>query len=163
MRRPKIAYVDSSVLVKRYVMEAGSVEAAKVMGRHRVATAAVAGLEICSALVRRGADLEAQDLDDNLRALKEDEDRWLVVEGDAQPGGARAANDLGIAASLPRRYPCGLSDHTGTGIGNTSSARHGRQVSAEGGSRAGQGDAFGRRARRSPAMSVRWRGCVRGS
>jgi uncharacterized protein len=80
VRRARIAYLDSSVLVKRYVKEAGSFEAAKVMGRHRVATSSLAVLEIASALVRRGANLEPQDLEENLGSLREDERRWLVVE-----------------------------------------------------------------------------------
>lgn len=92
MKRPRIAYLDSSVLVKRYVKEAGSIEAAKVMGRHRVATSSLAGLEISSALVRRGADLEPQDLHDSLRALRADEGRWLVV--DVTPSVAERARQV---------------------------------------------------------------------
>lgn len=80
MKRPRISYFDSSVLVKRYVKEPGSVEAARVMRRHLVATSSLAGLEISSALVRRAADLESRDLHQSLRQVRQDEGRWLAVE-----------------------------------------------------------------------------------
>jgi predicted nucleic acid-binding protein len=80
VKHARIAYLDSSVLVKRYVREAGSIEAAKLMARHRVATSSLAGLEIASALVRRAADLSRGDLEDSLTALRQDEARWLAIE-----------------------------------------------------------------------------------
>jgi predicted nucleic acid-binding protein len=76
----RLAYCDSSVLVKRYVKEAGSADAARVMRRHRIATSVVALLEVASALVRRAADLDPEDLKATLARLREDRERWVLVE-----------------------------------------------------------------------------------
>ena len=50
---PDRAYFDTSVLVKRYVREDGSMYARALMRRHRVVSSAVAPLELLSALTRR--------------------------------------------------------------------------------------------------------------
>jgi predicted nucleic acid-binding protein len=75
-------YFDTSVLVKRYVREEGSVRARALLRRHRVVSSAIAPIELLSAVTRRRA---AGDLGDGeasaiLLRARRDRAHWELVE-----------------------------------------------------------------------------------
>lgn len=76
------AYFDSSVLVKRYVDEVGSVEARRRLDEHHTACSAVAPVEVTSALKRRreAGQLSERRLRALLDDLRQDRAHWELVE-----------------------------------------------------------------------------------
>lgn|GEM_PF-555623 len=76
------AYFDTSVLVKRYVGEAGSRLARELLRRHRVLSCAIAPLEALSALSRRRAagELGERSFGAIVARLRADRDHWELVE-----------------------------------------------------------------------------------
>jgi predicted nucleic acid-binding protein len=80
------AYFDTSVLVKNYVREAGSVRARAVLRRHRFVSSAIAPLEALSAFCRRRAarDLSERDFAAILARLARDRSYWELIEVSAQ-------------------------------------------------------------------------------
>lgn len=77
-----LAYFDTSVLLKRYIQEAGSADTRALLRRHRVLTSSMAPVEAVSALVRRHRDrqLGAVDFADILRQVARDRLRWAMLE-----------------------------------------------------------------------------------
>lgn len=94
------AYFDTSVLVKRYVSEIGSVRAQSLLKRYRVLSSAVAPIELMSALRRRAAsgELAAVDFARIQSKLKKDRLAWELVE--ATPGVLNQAEQLVMQTSL---------------------------------------------------------------
>lgn len=82
MRRSTAAYFDTSVLVKRYVAEAGSTLADEFLARHDVVASALISVELPSALFRRwrGGTMAASQADAAARAARADQRRWLLVD-----------------------------------------------------------------------------------
>lgn len=80
------AYFDTSVLVKNYVREAGSVRARAVLRRHRFVSSAIAPLEALSAFCRRRAarELSERDFAAILARLARDRSCWELIEVSAQ-------------------------------------------------------------------------------
>ena len=76
------AYVDTSVLLKRYIKEAGTADARRLLRRYRVVSSAIAPIEATSALWRRRAagDVADADLRAVLRRLAEDRSHWELVD-----------------------------------------------------------------------------------
>jgi predicted nucleic acid-binding protein len=76
------AYFDTSVIVKRYVREAGSPRARVLLLRHRVLTSALTPLEATSALRRRrdAGDLADRDFTAAVSRLRQDRAHWTLVE-----------------------------------------------------------------------------------
>jgi predicted nucleic acid-binding protein len=76
------AYFDTSVIVKRYVQEAGSARARALLRRHRVLTSALAPLEATSGLRRRrdAGDLAARDFTAAVARVRQDRPYWTLVE-----------------------------------------------------------------------------------
>jgi uncharacterized protein len=76
------AYIDTSVLVKRYVKEADTSWAVGLLRRYRVLSSAIAPLEAVSALARRQAagDLTRRDFTATLARLARDRAYWGLVE-----------------------------------------------------------------------------------
>jgi predicted nucleic acid-binding protein len=76
------AYVDTSVLLKRYVAEPGSPQARRLLRRHRVVTSAVAPVEALSALHRRHAarDVAEADFRAIIARLARDRLHWELLE-----------------------------------------------------------------------------------
>jgi len=76
------AYFDTSVLVKRYVHEEGSVQARALLRRHRVVSSAIAPVEAISALLRRRVEarISERDFGTILSQMRADSDRWELVE-----------------------------------------------------------------------------------
>jgi len=76
------AYVDTSLLVKRYVGEEGSARARALLRRHRVLSSALLPVEALAAIGRRrsAGDLSDRDFTGILAALQRDRQRWELVE-----------------------------------------------------------------------------------
>lgn len=75
------AYFDTSVLLKRYIREAGSAQARATLRRHRFLSSAIAPVEAISALCRRRAsgELAEQDLTVILSRMRQDRSYWELV------------------------------------------------------------------------------------
>lgn len=75
-------YFDTSVLVKRYVREAGSETARALMRRYRAVSSTVAPLELMSALHRRrtAGDLLEADFHAIVARVNRDRAFWELVE-----------------------------------------------------------------------------------
>ena len=76
------AYVDTSVLLKRYIEEAGAADSRRLLRRYRVVSSAIAPVEATSALWRRRAanDVADADLQAILRRLVDDRSHWELVD-----------------------------------------------------------------------------------
>ncbi len=76
------AYMDTSVLLKRYLEESGTAEARQLLRRYRVVSSAITPVEAISALWRRRAlgDVAEADLQGILRRLAEDRSHWEFVD-----------------------------------------------------------------------------------
>lgn len=76
------AYFDSSVLVKRYVNEAGAQRARDLLRRFRVVSSTIAPLETTSAARRRlsSGDLTPSALDAVLARLQHDRVHWELMD-----------------------------------------------------------------------------------
>ena len=76
------AYFDTSLLVKRYVMERGSSRARTLLRRHRFLSSAIAPVEMLSALCRRRAtgELDRRDFGAILSRIQKDRGYWELVE-----------------------------------------------------------------------------------
>ena len=76
------AYVDTSVLLKRYLREAGTAMARRILQRYRVVSSAIAPVEATSALCRRRAvgDIGETDFQAILDRLTEDRMHWELLE-----------------------------------------------------------------------------------
>lgn len=75
------AYFDTSVLLKRYIREAGSAQARAILRRHRFLSSAIAPVEAISALCRRRAsgELAEQDFAVILPRMRQDRSYWELV------------------------------------------------------------------------------------
>jgi predicted nucleic acid-binding protein len=75
-------YFDTSVLVKRYVREEGSIRARALLRRHRVVSSALAPIELLSAVTRRRAVSDLSDRESSAILLRARRDRahWKLVE-----------------------------------------------------------------------------------
>ena len=75
------AYFDTSVLVKRYVREEGSLTAGDLMRRHRILSSAIAPVEALSAFSRRRAAAQLSDDDFRLvvARIRADRHHWELV------------------------------------------------------------------------------------
>lgn len=80
------AYVDTSVLLKRYLQESGAAEARQILRRYRVVSSAIAPVETISALWRRrdAGDLADSDVQSILRRLEKDRSYWELVDPTAE-------------------------------------------------------------------------------
>lgn len=80
------AYVDTSVLVKRYVREDESPRARALLRRHRVLSSALLPVEALAAIRRRrsAGDLSERDFTGILADLQRDRQRWKLVEVTSQ-------------------------------------------------------------------------------
>lgn len=94
------AYFDTSVLVKRYVREIGSVRARSLLNKHRFLSSALAPIELMSALCRRAAsgELTPADFARIQSKLKKDRLVWELVE--VTPGVLNQAEQLVMETSL---------------------------------------------------------------
>lgn len=82
---PQFAYFDTSVLLKRYVREAGSKRAAELLRRYRFLSSAIVSLEALSAFSRRKAagELSERGFEAILSRMRLDRDHWELVEPSA--------------------------------------------------------------------------------
>lgn len=76
------AYFDTSVLVKRYIKEAGSLATGRLLQRFRFLSSSILPVEAMSALSRRRAsgDLAHRDFLAIQSRLRKDRDYWELVE-----------------------------------------------------------------------------------
>ena len=114
------AYFDTSVLVKRYVREAGSRRARELLRRHRFLSCAIAPLEALSAFSRREAagELSPRNLGAIMSRMRADRDHWELVELNAAvlgraeeviaKAGIRTSDAIHIASVLAFQELSGL-------------------------------------------------------
>jgi uncharacterized protein len=114
------AYFDTSVLVKRYVREAGSKRARELLRHHRFLSCAIAPLEAVSAFSRRqvAGELSARNFSAIMSRLRADQDHWELVEVSASVlaraeeviarAGVRTLDALHLAAALSFQELSGL-------------------------------------------------------
>lgn len=76
------AYFDTSVVVKRYIKEAGSITTGRLLQRFRFLSSSILPVEAMSALSRRRAsgDLTHRDFLAIQSRLRKDRDYWELVE-----------------------------------------------------------------------------------
>ena len=76
------AYFDTSVLVRRYIREAGSHRARRLLRQYRFLSSAIAPVEMMSALCRRRAagELAERDFRAILSRMHKDRSYWELVE-----------------------------------------------------------------------------------
>ncbi len=76
------AYFDTSVLVKRYIVEAGSLRARSLLREYRLLSSTVAPIELMAALCRRLAsgELRRQDFATIRSRILKDRTTWELVE-----------------------------------------------------------------------------------
>jgi predicted nucleic acid-binding protein len=79
------AYFDTSVLVKRYVEEAGSIEAAALFRQFHVVSSALARVELLSALFRRltAGELTLSHVMSTLTRIQSERGSWRLIQIDA--------------------------------------------------------------------------------
>ena len=121
MTATRLAYFDTSVLVKRYVEERGSTATRKLLQRYRFLSSAVAPVEALSALSRRRTDGELTQRD--FLAIKsrfhKDRAYWELVEVGpivlsqaeelVQRAGLRTLDALHVASALTFQAASGLT------------------------------------------------------
>ena len=115
------AYFDTSVLVKRYVKEAGSSVSRKLFQRYRFLSSAVAPVEVLSALARRRAagELALRDFLAIRARLHKDRAYWELIEVGSivlsqaeelvEKTGLRILDALHVASSLTFQAASGLA------------------------------------------------------
>lgn len=76
------AYFDTSVVVKRYVREPGSLQVRALLRRHDFLSSAITPVEVMSALYRRkqNGDLSGDNFTTVLHRVQSDRTRWELVE-----------------------------------------------------------------------------------
>jgi predicted nucleic acid-binding protein len=115
------ANFDTSVLVKAYWEEPGTLEAADLLARHSLLSSVIAPIELLSALFRRrasGALNEAQVSHVSTR-IERDRKRWTLIPPDAavleraeplvQAGRIRTLDALHLASALVFQASSGLT------------------------------------------------------
>ncbi|MGQ0694798.1 MAG: type II toxin-antitoxin system VapC family toxin [Nitrospiraceae bacterium] len=121
MTAARWAYFDSSVLVKRYVKEEGSLAAGRLFRRYRFLSSAIAPVEVLSALSRRRirGELTQRDFLAIRLRLHKDRGYWELVEVSAivlsqaeelvQKSGLRTLDALHVASALTFQTASGLT------------------------------------------------------
>jgi uncharacterized protein len=117
----RLAYFDTSVLVKRYVKERGSTATRKLLQRYRFLSSAVAPVEVLSALSRRrtAGELTQRDFLAIKSRLHKDRAYWELVEVGpivlsqaeelVQRAGLRTLDALHVASALTFQAASGLT------------------------------------------------------
>lgn len=121
MKAAHWAYFDTSVLVKRYVREGGTIAARRLLRRYRFLSSAIAPVEVLSALSRRrtAGDLLPRDFLAIRSRLQKDRSYWELVEVGAlvltqaeelvQKTGLRSLDALHVASALTFQTTSGLT------------------------------------------------------
>ena len=114
------AYFDTSVLVKRYVREAGSKRARELLRQYRFLSSTIVALEALSAFTRRVAigDLSERDFAAIVAKLRADRNHWELIklsaailnraEGTIGHARVRTLDALHIASALAFEELSGL-------------------------------------------------------
>lgn len=121
MTATRLAYFDTSVLVKRYVKARGSTATRKLLQRYRFLSSAVAPVEVLSALSRRrtAGELTQRDFLAIKSRLHKDRAYWELVEVGpivlsqaeelVQRAGLRTLDALHVASALTFQAASGLT------------------------------------------------------
>lgn len=121
MTAARWAYFDTSVLVKRYVKEAGSSASRKLLQRYQFLSSALAPVEALSALSRRrtAGEITQRDFLAIRSRLHKDRDYWELVEVGplvlsqaeelVQRTGLRTLDALHVASALTFQAASGLT------------------------------------------------------
>lgn len=121
MRATRWAYFDTSVLVKRYVKEAGSSASRKLLQRYRFLSSALAPVEALSAFSRRRTtgEITHRDFLAIRSRLYKDRDYWELVELGpivlsqaeelVQKTGLRTLDAMHVASALMFQAASGLT------------------------------------------------------
>jgi predicted nucleic acid-binding protein len=116
------AYFDTSVLVKRYVREPGSVRAQALFRRYGFLSSAVVPVELLSALHRRRAtgELSLPGFEVILARIKRDRAYWALIEVSStvldraerviSQTGVRTLDAIHLASALHARAAAGASE-----------------------------------------------------
>jgi len=106
------AYFDSSVLLKRYVRENGSDNALVLTRSHLIVSAAIAPLEMRSALrrIHEEGSLTIKALQVSLKRIESDRDRWdlVVISGEVLQAAERLTVDLNVRSLDSIHLACAL-------------------------------------------------------
>ena len=109
----RAAYFDSSVLLKRYIREKGSDRALALTNRHLIISAAVAPLEMRSALRRVQAEggLSTKAFQAALKRIQTERERWDLVALSAEilQSAERLTIDLNIRSLDSIHLACALA------------------------------------------------------
>ncbi len=121
MKASRWAYFDTSVLVKRYVKEAGSSASRTLLQRYRFLSSALAPVEALSALRRRqtAGEITQRDFLAIRSRLHKDRDYWELVEVGpivlsqaeelVQKTGLKTLDALHVASALTFQAASGLT------------------------------------------------------
>lgn len=124
------AYVDTSVLVKRYIQEPGSTHARALLRRHRLLVSALAPVEMLSSLSRRRTegDLAERHFQAIVSRMQHDRAYWEVVE--VNPLVLNKAEELVARTSHPDTgcHPCRVSTALSELLAPPDSVHHRRQT-----------------------------------
>lgn len=123
------AYFDTSAVVKRYVLEPGSLRVRGLLRRHDFLSSAITPLEILSALRRRRqtGELSEKNFTAAIRRVGSDRGRWELIELGAvvlsraeeviQQGPMRTLDAIHIASAVVFQAAAGLRIPFVTGDG----------------------------------------------
>ena len=108
----RAAYFDSSVLLKRYIRETGTDRAVVLTRRHLIVSAAIAPLEMRSALRRVEADggLSGKAFQAALKRIQAERERWdlVVISAEILQSAERLTIDLNIRSLDSIHIACAL-------------------------------------------------------
>jgi len=111
--KPAAAYFDSSVLLKRYVREKGTDRALVLMHQHLVISAAIAPLEMRSAMRRLTAEsgLSAKGFTAALKRLQTEREKWdlVVISPEILESAERLTIDLNVRSLDAIHLACALA------------------------------------------------------
>ena len=109
----RAAYFDSSVLLKRYVRENGSDRALALTYRHLIISAAIAPLEMMSALRRVEADggLSTKAFQAAVKRIQAERERWdlVAISTETLQSAERLTIDLKIRSLDAIHLACALT------------------------------------------------------
>ena len=110
---PRAAYFDSSVLLKRYIRENGSDRALALTRRHLIISAAIAPLEMRSALRRLEGDggLSSKAFQAALKRIQTEREKWdlVAISAEILQSAERLTTDLNIRSLDAIHLACALA------------------------------------------------------
>ena len=110
---PSAAYFDSSVLLKRYIRENGSDRALALTHRHLIVSAAIAPLEMRSALRRLEVEggLSTKAFQAALKRIQSEREKWdlVAISADILQSAERLTIDLNVRSLDAIHLACAIA------------------------------------------------------